>query len=85
MKKGTYDLHPESNFNFQLNRTIMWGNGDLEEIKEIAPKINSIEDWVGEMLKLATHAETKNQIKKAIGYYREAICVQPFMPSIDTY
>lgn len=70
MKKGTYKLHPEQNFNFQLNRTIMWGNGDVEEIKAIASKIKSTEDWVREMTSLATTAEDENQILKAIGYYR---------------
>lgn len=44
MKKGTYQLHDEANFNFQLNRTLMWGGGDLEEIKTIAPAISTTED-----------------------------------------
>jgi pimeloyl-ACP methyl ester carboxylesterase len=72
MKKGTYQLHDEANFNFQLNRTLMWGNGDLEEIKKIASSINTTEDWVREMSILAKEAETNSQIPKAIGYYRMA-------------
>ena len=70
LKKGTYQLHSEPNFNFQMNRTIMWGNGDIVELKNVAPKINSTEDWVKEISNLAKIAEDKHQIPKAIGYYR---------------
>ncbi len=72
MKKGTYQLHDEANFNFQLNRTLMWGDGDLEEIRTIASRINTTEDWVREMSILAEEAEVNKQIPKAIGYYRMA-------------
>lgn len=72
MKKGTYQLHDEANFNYQLNRTIMWGGGDLEEIKTIAPAISTTEDWVREMSALAEKAETSREISKAIAYYRMA-------------
>lgn len=72
MKKGTYQLHDEANFNFQLNRTLMWGGGDLEEIKSIAPAISTTEDWVREMKTLAVRAEATQQRSRAIGYYRMA-------------
>lgn len=72
MKKGTYQLHDEANFNFQLNRTLLWGNGNLEEIKAITSRITTTEDWVREMSALAKNAETDGQISKAIGYYRMA-------------
>lgn len=77
MKKGTYPLHHEANFNFQLNRTIMWSGGDREEIKTIAPRINTTEDWVEEMKTLAERAEENQQIPKAIGYYRMAEFFEP--------
>lgn len=70
MKKGTYSLHQEANFNFQLNRTLIWGAGDLQELRAIAPKIHTTEDWVREMSILAEKAESDQQIPKAIGYYR---------------
>ncbi|MFS4472141.1 alpha/beta hydrolase [Chryseobacterium sp. T20] len=72
MKKGTYQLHDEANFNFQLNRTLMWGGGDLEEIRSVAPAINTTEDWVREMKTLAEKAEASQQKSKAAGYYRMA-------------
>lgn len=69
MKKGTYQLHDEANFNFQLNRTLMWGGGDLEELRSIAPAIRTTEDWVREMKSLAVRAEATQRRSKAIGYY----------------
>lgn len=77
MKKGTYQLHNEANFNYQLNRIVMWGDGDLEKIRIIAPKITSTEDWVRELSNLATEAETQQQIPEAIGYYRMAEFFEP--------
>ena len=35
-KKGVYKLNEQKN---QLNRVVMWGGGDLEEIKAAGPKI----------------------------------------------
>ena len=34
-KKGVYKLNEKSNFDFQLNRVVMWDGGDLEEIKAV--------------------------------------------------
>lgn len=69
-KSGTYCLNAEPNFNYQLNRTIMWSDGDLEEIKEISHKIISTETWVSEMTKLAKQAIRNDYVEKAIAYYR---------------
>lgn len=33
-KRGVYRLNPQSNFDFQLNRLVMWDGGDLEEVRE---------------------------------------------------
>ena len=38
-KKGVYKLNEQSNFDFQLNRVVMWDGGDLEEIKAVGPDI----------------------------------------------
>jgi len=72
MQKGTYKLHDEANFNFQLNRTIMWGDGDLQELSKIAKKIVTTENWVNEFTQLAQKVERNNEIAKAISYYRMA-------------
>ena len=72
MKTGTYKLHDEANFNFQLNRTIMWGDGDLNELSEISKKIVTTEDWVKEFTSVAQKAENNNEIAKALSYYRMA-------------
>ena len=44
-KKGTYDFHSDANFNFQLNRVVMWNGGDAEEIRRVAVKIHDSESW----------------------------------------
>jgi len=33
-KVGSYNLNTQPNFNFQLNRTIMWDGGSLDDIKK---------------------------------------------------
>ena len=38
-KKGTYQFNREPNFNFQLNRVVMWGNGDPEEVLSVSEGI----------------------------------------------
>ena len=44
-KKGTYKFHTNPNFNYQLNRTYAWSNGDLEELKTVAAKITDAASW----------------------------------------
>ena len=31
-KTGSYDLNSDANFNYQLNRVIMWDGGDADEV-----------------------------------------------------
>lgn len=71
-KKGTFNLHPNPNFNFQLNRTYAWSNGDLEELKTVAAKITNSETWVKELLKIAKKSQQEERIEQAIAYYRMA-------------
>ena len=58
-RTGTYNLNQDANFNFQLNRVIMWDGGDPEEIAGISHRINSSEIWVKALEYLAkkAHAE----------------------------
>lgn len=69
-KKGLYKLNEQSNFNFQLNRLVMWDGGDLEEVQKISHKINNSEDWEKELIALGDKAVTEKHIENAIGYYR---------------
>lgn len=69
-KKGLYSLNPQPNFNFQLNRIIMWDGGRLEDIERIGQKINSSETWKKELLSIARQAENDGRIENAIAYYR---------------
>ncbi|MDE6602304.1 MAG: alpha/beta hydrolase [Lachnospiraceae bacterium] len=69
-KKGVYKLNKQSNFDFQLNRVVMWDGGDLEEIKAVGPKIKTSEDWKRELIALGDKAVSEGRTESAIAYYR---------------
>jgi len=69
-KKGVYDLNSQSNFNFQLNRLVMWDGGDLEEVRKVGPLIQTSEDWKKQLIDLGDKAIAENRIENAIAYYR---------------
>lgn len=69
-KRGVYKLNEQSNFDFQLNRIVMWDGGDLEEIKAVGPKIRTSEDWKGELIALGDKAVSEGRTENAIAYYR---------------
>lgn len=69
-KKGVYHLNAQSNFDFQLNRIVMWDGGDLEEIEQIGPSIKTSEDWKSKLIKLGDKAIAEGRTENAIAYYR---------------
>lgn len=69
-KKGVYELNKQSNFDFQLNRLVMWDGGDLKEVQEVGPRIKTSEDWKKELIALGDRALKENRIENAIAYYR---------------
>ena len=69
-KKGVYKLNEQRNFDFQLNRVVMWDGGDLEEIKAAGPKIKTSEDWKRELIALSDRAVSEGRTENAIAYYR---------------
>lgn len=69
-KKGVFQLNGQANFDFQLNRTVMWDGGDLDEIKEVGPKIQTSEDWKRELISLGDKALADGRTENAIAYYR---------------
>ncbi|CQR74942.1 2,6-dihydropseudooxynicotine hydrolase [Sporomusa ovata DSM 2662] len=71
-KKGTFNFHPNPNFNYQLNRTYAWSNGDLEELKAVAKRITNAETWEKEFLQIAEKALKEKRIEQAIAYFRMA-------------
>lgn len=86
-KKGTFHFHENSNFNYQLNRTYSWGNGDLNELKEAAARITNAETWVKEFLQIAEKALQEERMEQAIAYYRmaEFFMYDGHPAKIDTY
>jgi len=69
-KKGVYELNDQSNFNFQLNRLVMWDGGDLEEVKKAGPTIHTSEDWKKSLIELGDKANREGRTENAIAYYR---------------
>lgn len=45
-------FNEDANFNFQLNRVVMWGHGDPEEIFTVSKSIRDSESWVRALMKL---------------------------------
>ena len=40
-KTGTYELNSDANFNYQLNRVIMWDGGDADEVMAVSQRIKT--------------------------------------------
>ena len=71
---GYYDLHPDVSLNFQMNRWFNWVGDEamLDEMRAVAPLINSYQDFTREFLKLAEQASVKGQNLKSAFYLRAA-------------
>lgn len=69
-KQGMYHLNPDPNFNFQLNRVILWDGGNLNDVMQAAKRITDSTSWKQEMIYLGDHALSKNRIPQAIAYYQ---------------
>ena len=69
---GSRKLHPEPNFNYQLNRTALWNGGDWDELADAASRISTSADWERELLMLAGKALAERRMENSIAYYRMA-------------
>ena len=69
-KKGTYELNKDANFNYQLNRVIMWDGGNIDDIAPISQNIKTSADWVATMEKLARNAHAEGRTENEIAYLR---------------
>ncbi len=69
---GYHKFNKDQGINFQLNRYYSFGHARFEDMKEAGQKINSIEEWKIEMLKLAEIAVSEDRLKNAAFYYRAA-------------
>jgi len=69
---GYHDFHKKDAFNFQLNRFYSMGCARFEDMEEVGQKIDSIEDWNTEMLRLSELAVAEGRLMNAAMYYRAA-------------
>jgi hypothetical protein len=69
---GSYFLNHDPNFNYQLNRTLLWSGGDLKELQKVGGKIKDTQSWEKELIALGEKALTEDRITNAIAYFRMA-------------
>jgi pimeloyl-ACP methyl ester carboxylesterase len=69
---GFQIFHKDQLFNYQLNRWYSWGYARFEDMEEVGPKINDVEDWKNELIKLAERALEEDRLINAAFYYRAA-------------
>lgn len=69
-KKGTYDFNADANFNFQLNRVVMWDGGNAEDIGKVSREIHDSESWVETLTGLYERAIRSGSKEEAMGYLR---------------
>lgn len=69
-----YNLIPEPQMNFTVNRMLTYGeeSSNLEEVKKITGRIKNFEDWFNEWKTLADKAVGENRYMHAFYYYRMA-------------
>lgn len=77
---GVHKLHPDVSLDFQLNRLATLGGGDLEEIRAVAQRIQTLDDWKREFLSLAEQALNDERPQHGAAYLRAA---EFFMASTD--
>ena len=66
------ELNSDANFNYQLNRVIMWDNGDAAEVMAVSHKIKikKSSDWVITLEQLAEKAHAEGMTVNEIAYLR---------------
>ena len=72
MKLSTsfYNLHSDPGLNYTMNR-LAW-TISVEELKEVADRIETLEDWIREMKIQAKTSEEKGNLLNAARYYQAA-------------
>jgi pimeloyl-ACP methyl ester carboxylesterase len=70
---GFHDFHTDANLNYEMNRLLLGGTPEMiAEIRDAASRIQTLEDYVGEMLALASKAERDGRLEPAMHYTRGA-------------
>jgi pimeloyl-ACP methyl ester carboxylesterase len=69
---GYHKLHRIQIMNFQLNRWHSYGYWSMDDIREAARRIDTLEDWKPEMLRQAEKAEANGRMTAATFFYRSA-------------
>lgn len=67
---GYRNFHPDTNFNFQLNRWLPFLSED--EVRQAAAEISDFDDWKRVMWQRAEQAEAEDRFSEAAFFYRAA-------------
>ncbi|MGO9545711.1 MAG: alpha/beta hydrolase [Rhodomicrobium sp.] len=77
---GYYQLHPETDLNFQLNRWLGNSATLLPDMQHVAPRLTSISAWIDAFHELAGHALAEGRAIDAAYHTR---CAEFFMLPAD--
>ncbi len=69
---GYHKLHRTKIMEYQLNRWHSYGYWSLDDIRAVARRIETLEDWKPEMLRQAEKAEAEGRMTAATFFYRSA-------------
>jgi pimeloyl-ACP methyl ester carboxylesterase len=69
---GYHKLHPTKIMDFQLNRWHSFGYLRLEDLRQAAQQIRTLEDWKPEMTRQAEKAAGEGRMTEAAFFYRSA-------------
>ncbi|MFT9495594.1 alpha/beta fold hydrolase [Anaerosolibacter sp.] len=69
---GYHKFHPTKIIDFQLNRWYSLGYARFEDMVEAGKRINSLEDWKGEMIRQAEKALEEGRTMNGAFHYRAA-------------
>ncbi len=77
---GYHKLHRTKIMDFQLNRWHSWGYLRLDDLRQAAQHIRTLEDWKPEMIRQAEKAVAEGRMTEAAFFYRSA---EFFVPPAD--
>jgi len=77
---GFMDFHKNKAFNFQMNRFYSFGFVEYDDLVEMAGKIENVNNWKEQFLRVAKKHESSGNMLLAAYYYRGA---EFFMPPFE--
>ncbi len=64
------NFHPDTNFNYQMNRAVYLSGADENDLRNAAARIHNCADWKKEFILLGDKALSDGELERAASYYR---------------